>query len=89
MDKMQDLSLYGDKGIRNERISLSITWEGYKVQGSDLEQYFFTQKDWKKLELHYYHLALTILKKDKLSLQGNAFPDSHEELVSAREKGRR
>ncbi len=66
-------------------LALVLHGEGYKVQGSILEQYS-SQKDWKKLELHYYHSALTILKKRQV-VAGNAFPDSHEELVSAREKG--
>lgn len=68
-------------------LALVLHGEGYTVQGSDLETYFFTQKG-----LEAANITLLPFSKDNIHegltvIAGNAFPDTHEELVAAREKG--
>ena len=44
MDKSKIYHFTGIKGSGMSALALVLHGEGYKVQGSDLEQYFFTQK---------------------------------------------
>lgn len=75
----------GIKGSGMSSLALILDGEGYKVQGSDVGKYFFTQqgleeKGIKMLEFDgdNIHPGLTIIA-------GNAFNDEHPELVRARE----
>ena len=54
-------------------LALVLHGEGYKVQGSDLEQVLLHSKGLEEAGITLLPLALTILKKDKLSLQGMHF----------------
>ena len=44
MDKTKIYHFMGIKGSGMSALALVLHGEGYKVQGSDLENYFFTQK---------------------------------------------
>ena len=66
MDKSKIYHFTGIKGSGMSALALVLHGEGYKVQGSDLEQYFFTQKGLEEA-------GITILKKDKLLFQGTLF----------------
>lgn len=77
----------GIKGSGMSSLALVLHQKGYKVQGSDVTEYFFTQRD---LEI----AGVKILPFDKNNIQpgmiiiaGNAFPDTHEEIVQANELG--
>ena len=70
MDKSKIYHFTGIKGSGMSALALVLHGEGYKVQGSDLEQYFFTQKGLEEAGITLLPLALTILKKAKLSLLG-------------------
>ncbi|MCI1882070.1 MAG: UDP-N-acetylmuramate--L-alanine ligase [Sporolactobacillus sp.] len=57
------------------------------VQGSDVEKRFFTQK-----ALEDHHIKILPFSKDNVRpgetiIAGNAFPDTHEEIVRAKELG--
>lgn len=59
----------------------------YQVQGSDVEKYFFTQK-----ALDDANIKILPFQKENIGgnmhvIAGNAFPDTHEEIVAAKELG--
>ncbi|MHC9000786.1 UDP-N-acetylmuramate--L-alanine ligase [Enterococcus bulliens] len=77
----------GIKGSGMSSLALVLHEKGYNVQGSDVATYFFTQRDLEKA-----NIPLMVFNKDNISEQmtviaGNAFPDTHEELVRAHELG--
>ena len=53
MDKSKIYHFTGIKGSGMSALALVLHGEGYSVQGSDLENYFFTQKG---LELSLIHI---------------------------------
>ena len=60
---------------------------GNEVQGSDIEKYFFTEKP-----LHERNIKILLFDEDNIKegmtiIAGNAFPDSHPEIVKAKELG--
>ncbi|MGY3724698.1 UDP-N-acetylmuramate--L-alanine ligase [Granulicatella balaenopterae] len=87
MNKEQTIHFTGIKGCGMSALALVLNGEGYKVQGSDLPKYFFTQKGLEEAEVPMFEFNPENITKDMLVIAGNAFPDSHEELVAAREKG--
>ena len=87
MDKSKIYHFTGIKGSGMSALALVLHGEGYKVQGSDLEQYFFTQKGLEEAGITLLPFSADNIKEGQVVIAGNAFPDSHEELVSAREKG--
>lgn len=79
----------GIKGAGMSALALVLHGKGYKVQGSDIEKYCFTQRELEKANI-------PIKKFDKENIQtginmtviaGNAFPDDHEEIKEALDKG--
>lgn len=77
----------GIKGSGMSSLALVLHEKGYNVQGSDVATYFFTQRDLEKA-----NIPLMVFNKDNINEQmtviaGNAFPDTHEELVRAHELG--
>lgn len=87
MDKSKIYHFTGIKGSGMSALALVLHGEGYKVQGSDLEQYFFTQKGLEEAGITLLPFSADNIKEGQVVIAGNAFPDSHKELVSAREKG--
>lgn len=77
----------GIKGSGMSALALILHGEGYKVQGSDVGKYFFTQQ-----ELENQHIKIMEFDEDNITegltiVAGNAFNDDHPELVKAREMG--
>ncbi|WP_027107709.1 UDP-N-acetylmuramate--L-alanine ligase [Lacticigenium naphthae] len=77
----------GIKGSGMSALALLLHDKGYKVQGSDIKKYFFTQQN-----LEEEQIPMLIFDKDNIKpkmtvIAGNAFPDSHEEIVRAKELG--
>lgn len=75
----------GIKGSGMSALALIIHDSGYKVQGSDISKYFFTQQ-----ELERKHIKMMDFNPDNIHegltiIAGNAFGDDHPELVKARE----
>lgn len=86
----QENKLYhfvGIKGSGMSSLALVLFEKGYQVQGSDVEEYFFTQRDLEKAGVKILPFSADNISKDMLVIAGNAFPDTHEELVRAKELG--
>ncbi|MTD38053.1 UDP-N-acetylmuramate--L-alanine ligase [Erwinia sp. CPCC 100877] len=77
----------GIKGSGMSSLALVLFEKGYQVQGSDVEEYFFTQRDLEKAGIAILPFNADNITKDMIVIAGNAFPDSHEELVRAKELG--
>lgn len=77
----------GIKGSGMSALALILHEEGYKVQGSDVKKYFFTQKRLEEEEIPFFEFSAENIRKGLTIIAGNAFPDSHEEIVRAKELG--
>lgn len=60
---------------------------GETVQGSDIEQYFFTEDRLRERGITILPFEADNISADMTIIAGNAFNDSHPELVKARELG--
>ncbi|OHQ41791.1 UDP-N-acetylmuramate--L-alanine ligase [Staphylococcus sp. HMSC069D04] len=56
---------------------------GHEVQGSDIEKYVFTEVALKNKEIKILPFNADNIKEGMVVIQGNAFPDTHEEIVKA------
>lgn len=77
----------GIKGSGMSALALILHDKGYKVQGSDVKKYFFTQKNLDDNNIPIYLFDQNNIKEGMTVIAGNAFPDSHEEIVRAKELG--
>ncbi|WP_086313589.1 UDP-N-acetylmuramate-L-alanine ligase [Enterococcus sp. 7F3_DIV0205] len=77
----------GIKGSGMSSLALVLFEKGYQVQGSDVDEYFFTQRDLEKAGITILPFNADNITKDMTVIAGNAFPDTHEELVRAKELG--
>ncbi|VXB47364.1 UDP-N-acetyl muramate-alanine ligase [Bacillus sp. 349Y] len=59
----------------------------HQVQGSDVEKYFFTQKALDDANIKILPFQKENIGGDMHVIAGNAFPDTHEEIVAAKELG--
>lgn len=85
----QDLIYHfvGIKGSGMSALALILHEEGYKVQGSDVNKYFFTQQRLEEENIPFFEFSAENIKKGLTVIAGNAFSDSHEEIVRAKELG--
>ena len=58
---------------------------GNEVQGSDIESYVFTEVALKNKGIKILPFDANNIEEDMVVVQGNAFPDTHEEIVRAHE----
>lgn len=77
----------GIKGSGMSALALILHDKGLKVQGSDVSKYFFTQKNIEEANIPIYEFNQENIKEGMLIIAGNAFPDTHEEIVRAKELG--
>ncbi|UDI78010.1 UDP-N-acetylmuramate--L-alanine ligase [Staphylococcus taiwanensis] len=56
---------------------------GHEVQGSDIEKYVFTEVALKNKGIKILPFSADNIKEGMVVIQGNAFPDTHEEIVKA------
>lgn len=77
----------GIKGSGMSSLALVLHEKGYHVQGSDVPTYFFTQRDLEKAGIPIFNFDANNIKEGMTVIAGNAFPDSHEEIVRAKELG--
>lgn len=68
-------------------LALILHDKGYDVQGSDVKKYFFTQKNLEDADIPMFAFDKDNIKEGMTIIAGNAFPDSHEEIVRAKELG--
>lgn len=77
----------GIKGSGMSSLALVLHEKGYHVQGSDVEEYFFTQRDLEKAGITLLPFDKENIQPEMVIIQGNAFPDTHEEILRAKELG--
>jgi UDP-N-acetylmuramate--alanine ligase len=77
----------GIKGSGMSALALILHEEGYKVQGSDVSKYFFTQQNLDEQNIPIYVFDADNIEEGQIIIAGNAFPDTHEEIVRAKELG--
>lgn len=77
----------GIKGSGMSSLALILHEKGYQVQGSDVEEYFFTQRDLEKAAIKLLPFDKANIQPEMVIIQGNAFPDNHEEIIRAKELG--
>ncbi|GAA0475749.1 UDP-N-acetylmuramate--L-alanine ligase [Alkalibacterium indicireducens] len=77
----------GIKGSGMSALALILHDKGYKVQGSDVKKYFFTQKNLEDNHIPIYLFDEANIKEGMTIIAGNAFPDTHEEISKALELG--
>ncbi|WP_428829638.1 UDP-N-acetylmuramate--L-alanine ligase [Eremococcus coleocola] len=87
MDKNTTYHFVGIKGSGMSALALILHGEGYKVQGSDLGKYFFTQQELENKGIPMFEFSPDNIKEGLTIIAGNAFGDDHPELVKARELG--
>ncbi|MGX7107757.1 UDP-N-acetylmuramate--L-alanine ligase [Hutsoniella sourekii] len=77
----------GIKGSGMSALALILHGEGYRVQGSDIDKYFFTQQELENHQIPIYSFDADNIHEGLTVIAGNAFSDDHPELVKARELG--
>ena len=77
----------GIKGSGMSALAMILHGKGFQVQGSDVEDYFFTQKGLDDEGITIFPFNKENIKPGMTVIAGNAFPDSHEEIVRAKELG--
>ncbi len=77
----------GIKGSGMSALALILHEEGFKVQGSDVAKYFFTQKLLEENNIPIFEFSADNIQEGLTIIAGNAFPDTHEEIVRAKELG--
>lgn len=77
----------GIKGSGMSSLALLLHQKGFKVQGSDVEKYFFTQRELEKENIKMFPFGEENITDDLVIIAGNAFPDNHIEIKTALKKG--
>lgn len=77
----------GIKGSGMSALAMILHGKGFKVSGSDVETYFFTQKGLDDKGITIYPFDKENIKPGMTVIAGNAFSDDHEEIVKAKEMG--
>lgn len=84
---MTVLHFTGIKGSGMSPLAQIMHDMGNKVQGSDIEQYFFTEDRLRERGITILPFDAANIAADMTIIAGNAFDDSHPELVKARKLG--
>lgn len=87
LDRNKTYHFVGIKGSGMSALALILDGAGYKVQGSDIAKYFFTQKELENKNIKILEFNPDNITEDLYIIAGNAFDDNHPELVRARELG--
>lgn len=77
----------GIKGSGMSSLAQVLFDSGFDVQGSDIEQYFFTEQPLVDRGITVLPFNADNIREGMTIIAGNAFPDEHEELVRAKELG--
>ncbi|TFJ92580.1 UDP-N-acetylmuramate--L-alanine ligase [Lentibacillus salicampi] len=77
----------GIKGTGMSALAHILYDSGEKVQGSDVEKRFFTQKALEEKNIPIFPFSETNIKEGHTIIAGNAFSDSHPEIKEALNKG--
>lgn len=79
--------LVGIKGTGMSALAQILDGLGYEVEGSDKPDHFFTEQALLDKGIKIYEFNKDNIKEDMIIIQGNAFKDTHEEIVRANELG--
>lgn len=85
MNRETTYHFVGIKGSGMSALALILHEEGYTVQGSDVSKYFFTQQNLEDNNIPIYLFDADNIQEGQTIIAGNAFPDTHEEIVRAKE----
>lgn len=85
MNKDTIYHFVGIKGSGMSALALILHGEGYRVQGSDISKYFFTQQELENQDIPMFEFNPENIREGLTIIAGNAFGDDHPELVRARE----
>ncbi|OZI12777.1 UDP-N-acetylmuramate--L-alanine ligase [Bacillaceae bacterium SAS-127] len=77
----------GIKGSGMSALAQVLHDKGERVQGSDVDKYFFTQQALEEASISILPFNADNIQQGMKVIAGNAFPDDHEELVRAQELG--
>lgn len=77
----------GIKGTGMSSLAHILHDSGLTVQGSDLEKHFFTENELRNKNITILPFNKENIKEGQFVIAGNAFPDTHEEIAAAMEKG--
>ncbi|CAM3150735.1 UDP-N-acetylmuramate--L-alanine ligase [Filibacter tadaridae] len=77
----------GIKGSGMSSLAQILHDSAYEVQGSDVEKYFFTEEPLREMTIPILPFDKNNIKPGMTIIAGNAFPDSHPELLKAKELG--
>jgi len=84
---MTNYHFTGIKGSGMSSLAQILHDVGNEVQGSDIEKYFFTEKPLHERNINILLFDEANIKEGMTIIAGNAFPDSHPEIVKAKELG--
>lgn len=77
----------GIKGSGMSSLALVLFEKGYNVQGSDIDDYCFTQRDLELAGIKILSFNPDNIKENMIVIAGNAFPDTHPEIQEALKLG--
>lgn len=75
----------GIKGTGMSALAQVLHDMGKKVQGSDIEKYFFTEAELNKRGIKILPFNKENIQEGQFIIAGNAFSDEHEEIIKAKE----
>ena len=75
----------GIKGAGMSSLAAIMYDLGYKVEGSDIDKHFFTEKSLDERNIKYYPYNKNNIKKDMIIIKGASIKDDHEEIIKAKE----
>ena len=87
MDKATVYYFVGIKGSGMSSLALILHDKGYQVEGSDIEQYTFTQKGLAAAGIKMLPFSEDNIREGLTMIAGNSFTDDHPEIKKAREMG--
>lgn len=77
----------GIKGSGMSALAQVLHNMGFHVQGSDVNKFFFTQTALEELNISILPFQRSNIEEGMTVIAGNAFPDTHEEIEEALNKG--
>lgn len=77
----------GIKGSGMSALALILHDKGFQVEGSDIDQYTFTQRGLEKAGITTYSFDPQNIHEGLTVIAGNSFPDTHPEIAKARQLG--
>ncbi|MDF2721931.1 MAG: UDP-N-acetylmuramate--L-alanine ligase [Paenibacillus sp.] len=84
---MEKIHFIGIKGAGMSALAQILHDTGHPVQGSDIETELFTQKPLEQRNIPLFRFGESSIEPGMRVIAGNAFPDSHPEIVQSEQLG--